>query len=109
MSGKSKAPYLPNNWKRYKAAPDEMFETHSFIEIMTWKIASWELPADVYCLIRATNLKNSKVKEYMYKRSHAAEAKIESLLDKETHELTICTHDAIHYSHPLKHHESDYI
>ena len=105
MSGK--APYFPNNWKRYKAAPDEMFDTHSFMEIMQWKVASWELPADVCCLIRATNLKNSKVKEYIYKRSYAADAKIESLLDKETHELVICTHDAIHYAHPNKFHESD--
>ena len=34
MSGK----YYPNNWQEYKDAPDEMFERHTFEEIMSWKV-----------------------------------------------------------------------
>ena len=44
MSGK---PYYPNNWEAYKEAPDEMFEPHTFEEVMSWKVAGWELPSSV--------------------------------------------------------------
>lgn len=98
MSGK--APYFPNNWKRFKAAPPELFDTHSFEEIMEWKIAAWEIPADVCCIIRATNLKTKKVKEHVYKRQHAAEAKVTQYMNKPTFEFVVCTHDSIHYVHP---------
>ena len=98
MSGK--APYFPNNWKKFKAAPAELFDTHSFEEIMEWKIAAWEIPADVCCIIRATNLKTKKVKEHVYKRQHAAEAKVTQYMDKPTFEFVVCTHDSIHYVHP---------
>ena len=98
MSGK--APYFPNNWKKFKAAPAELFDTHSFEEIMEWKIAAWEIPAYVCCIIRATNLKTKKVKEHVYKRQHAAEAKVTQYMDKPTHEFVVCTHDSIHYVHP---------
>ena len=105
MSGK--APYFPNNWKRYKAAPAELFDTVSFMEIMQWKIACWEIPADVFCIIRTTHLKTLKVKEYVYKRQHAAEARIESLMGKRNYEFIVCTHDEIYYAHPHKTDESD--
>jgi hypothetical protein len=98
MSGKK--PYLPNNWKLFKDAPSEAFEPHTFIEVMEWKIAGWELPADVSCLIRTTNLKTLKVKEHVYKRKHAAENKVRDLIAKNTHEFVVCTHESIHHVHP---------
>ena len=55
MSGKK--PYHPNNWKMFKDAPDEAFVDTLFVEVMDWKVAGWELPADVACMIRATHLK----------------------------------------------------
>ena len=98
MNGKK--PYHPNNWKLFKEAPDEAFHPHTYDEIMEYKIAGWELPADVACMIRATNLKNFKTKEYIYKRQHAAEKKIRKLMQEQTHEFIICTHDALHYVGP---------
>ena len=68
---------------------------------MDWKVAGWELPSDVACIIRATHLKNTaRSKEYIYKRQHAAEAKVIDYMNKQTHEFVVCTHDAIHYIHP---------
>ena len=58
MSGK---PYFPNNWQEYKDAPDEMFQPHTFDEIMNWKVAGWELPSSVSCIIRVHNNKTGKV------------------------------------------------
>ena len=98
MSGKK--PYHPNNWKMFKDAPDEAFQEHTFEEIMEWKVAGWELPADVACIIRTTNLTNQKTKEYIYKRQHAAEQKILKLMDEKKHEFIVCTHDALHYVGP---------
>ena len=42
---------FPNNWKAYKDAPDDMFEPHTFEEVMDWKVAGWELPSSGNCLI----------------------------------------------------------
>ena len=98
MSGKK--PYLPNNWKLYKNAPDGVFEPHTFVEVMEWKVAGWELPSDVSCLIRTTNLKTKKIKEHLYKRRYAAENKIRDLIARDTHEFVVCTHESIHHVHP---------
>ena len=84
----------------YKDAPDEAFQQHTFEEVMEWKVAGWELPADIACIIRATNLKTQRTKEYVYKRQHAAEQKVLDLMDAKTHEFTVCTHDSIHYIGP---------
>ena len=98
MSGKK--PYFPNNWKKYKDAPAELFEPHTFLEIVEWKLSAWELPSDVCCMIRATNIKTKKVKEHIYKRQHAAEAKVVEYMNKRTHEFVVCTDESIHYIHP---------
>jgi len=95
MSGK---PYLPNNWQEYKDAPDEMFERHTFEEIMSWKVAGWELPASVCCIIRASTPKG-KIKEYTYQKRHAAEQKVSALM-QEGVEFTVCTDEQIHFVSP---------
>ena len=43
----------------------------------------------------------ARSKEHIYKRQHAAEAKVIDYMNKQTHEFVVCTHDAIHYIHPL--------
>jgi hypothetical protein len=97
MSGKS---YFPNNWSEYASAPSEMFEPCTFIEMMEWKVAGWELPSSVDCIIRTTHLKTGKVKEYVYKRRHAAENKIKQLITQKTHEFCVTTHESQHYIGP---------
>ena len=72
----------------------------NLLEIVEWKLSAWEIPADVCCMIRATNLKTKKVKEHIYKRQHAAEAKVVEYMTKQTHEFVVCSHDTIHYVHP---------
>lgn len=94
MSGK----YYPNNWQEYKDAPDEMFEQHTFEEIMSWKVAGWELRPGVCCIIR-TETPKGKIKEFTYQRRSAAEAKVKSLMSKGA-EFTVCTDEAIHFVSP---------
>ena len=98
--GKNK--YFPNNWQRYKNAPDEMFMNHTFDEIMTFKVAGWELPHNVFCIIREKNLKTKKIKEYIYQKGWAAEKKIDQLMIKDDIEFTVCTPDQIHFVSPLE-------
>ena len=108
MSGKKKPEY-PNNWQKFKDAPDEMFAPHSFFEVMDWKVAGWELPSNVDCVIRAQNRSTMKVKEYVYRRRHAAENKVRELMSNDDVEFTVCTHEQIHFiSHrPLDDEEDD--
>lgn len=94
MSGRA---YYPNNWEAYKAAPDEAFERHTFEELMSWKVAGWELPSSVCCIIRAET--KGKVKEYVYQKQYAAENKVKSLM-AEGAEFTVCTDEAIHFVSP---------
>jgi hypothetical protein len=91
MSGK----YYPNNWQEYKDAPDDLFQPHTFEEVMTWKVAGWELPGSVCCIIRAET-KRGKIKEYVYQKRHAAEAKVKALM-AEGAEFTVCTDEQIHF------------
>lgn len=92
--------YFPNNWKEYHDAPDDMFIPHTFEEIMTWKVAGWEIPSSVYCIIRATNRKTGKVKEYVYQRRSDAHVKVAKLLNAMEDEIAICDHESIHYITP---------
>lgn len=94
-NGKKK--YFRNNWSKWKAVPDEFFEPIDFDEIMEWKVAGWELPMDVVCLIRATNKDTKKVKEFVYKQRKAADNRIKQLTQDQKLELCITTHEAQHY------------
>ena len=101
MSGKKKKPYFPNNWKHYKDAPDDFYVPHTYQEIMDYKIAAWELPSNIVCMIREENLETTQVKEYIYQRSAAAEKKVEQLMKKEGIEFTVCTPAQIHFVSPF--------
>lgn len=103
MSGK---PYFPNNWQEYKDAPDEVFIPHTFEEIMSWKIAGWELPASVCCIIRARTPKG-KIKEYVYQKRSAAEQKVAALMDEGV-EFVVCTDEQIHFISYDNGNESDH-
>lgn len=94
MSGK---PYYPNNWQEYKDAPDEMFEPHTFDEVMGWKVAGWELPSSVCCIIRIRDSKTYKVKELVYQREKDAQNKVRKLMRTPNIEFTVCNHEAIHH------------
>ena len=72
---------------------------------MTWKVAGWEIPASVYCIIREMNLKTGKVKEHTYQRKHAARAKVEQLLSTPDTEFVVADQDSIHYLFPGDHDE----
>ena len=106
MSGK---PYFPNNWQEYKDAPDDAFIPHTFEELMSWKVAGWELPASVCCIIRA-NTSKGKIKEYVYQKRSAAEQKVAALMNEGV-EFTVCTDEQIHfisYNQQDDEDESDY-
>ena len=94
MSGK----YYPNNWQEYKDAPDDAFIPHTYEEVMSWKVAGWELPASVCCIIRA-NTHKGKIKEFVYQKHSAAEAKVASLINEGV-AFTVCTNDSIHFVLP---------
>ena len=93
MSGKK---YFPNNWKAYKDSPDDFFITPTFEEFMHWKIGGWELPESVCCVIRESNNKTGKVKEYVYEKESAARNRLEKILDARDSEVTVVNHDAVH-------------
>lgn len=94
MSGKQ---YYPNNWESYYEAPDDMFERHTFEEVMTWKVANWELPSSVCCIIRVSDCKTGKVNEHVYQRRSAAETKVAQLMRTPDIEFTVCDHERIHH------------
>jgi hypothetical protein len=105
MNGKK--PYFPNNWREYKDADPDSFIPHTFFEVMEWKVAGWELPSSVDCIIRTTHLKTKKVKEHVYKRRAFAERKILQLLESKTHEFCVTTHESQHYIGPKPEDDDD--
>lgn len=95
MNGKK--PYFPNNWDEYSELPDNFYIPHTFEEVMTWKIAGWELPSSVCCIIRASDVKTKKVKEYVYQHRGHAQRMINRLMVTPGIEFTVADHEAIHF------------
>tara|TARA_R100000458_G_C8182005_1_gene178696 strand:- start:289 stop:618 length:330 start_codon:yes stop_codon:yes gene_type:complete len=95
-----KKPYYPNNWAAFKATPSSYFETISFNEFMDWKIAGWELPSSVSCIIREKNLTSGKIKEYTYSRAGDAKRRCRKIMDVGESEFIVCTSDAVHIMYP---------
>lgn len=87
--------YFPNNWQEYKDEPDDSFISHTFQELMEWKVGEWELPSSIYCILRCMNLKTGKVKEHAYQSQGAAFRKLEALTRDPDLEVTICTQEFI--------------
>ena len=84
-----------------------MFLPHTFMEVMDWKVAGWELPSSINCIIRTTDLATKKVKEHVYRYQGAAENKFQQLLQDKTHEITIVNHECTQFFKPGPKH-SDY-
>lgn len=99
----SKKHYFPHNWLQYKNAPDDWFEPHTFEEIMHFKLSAWELPSSVCCMIRVTNTKTKKVKEYVYQRESAAMDRISRLKRQDDIDFTVCTQHTISFVTKDKH------
>ncbi|AGK86516.1 hypothetical protein S-CBP1_0010 [Synechococcus phage S-CBP1] len=99
MSGK-KDKYFPNNWQEYKDADDENFIPHTYEEIMSWKVAGWELPSSVCCIIRVSDINTKKVSEFVYQRRSAAQKKVNQLLSTPDVEFTVVDHESIHHLSP---------
>ena len=93
---------FPNKWRKIKDIPADKFEPLFYEDVMDWKVAGWELPPDVACVIRARNLQDNKIKEHVYKRMSAAESKIRQYMTYKSHELVICAEEALYYVHPDK-------
>lgn len=100
----SKQPYYPNNWRAFKDAPDETFETLTFDEFMDWKIAGWQIPSSVYCIVRDYNKRTGKIKEYVYQRPDHAEKKLNNLMLRGDSEITVTTDNQVTILRP----EEDY-
>lgn len=95
MSGKKE--YFPNNWEAFKDAHHSLFESCSFEEFMDWKVANWELPSSICCIIRVSNSETGKVKEIVYRREDAAQNKVRQLMQTPGIEFTVVNHDSIHH------------
>ena len=105
---KKKKPYYANNWQAFKDCPAEFFEELPFEQFMDWKVAGWELPSSVVCIIREENLETGKIKEHVYQREHAAKKKVLKLMQEAESKFTVCNNDQIHHMFPKYLEESPY-
>jgi hypothetical protein len=96
---KKKKPYFHNNWSKLKDVPDELFDSIEYDEFMEWKVGGWELPSSVCCIIRETDSKTKKVKEYVYSKPSAAKKRVNTLMDQGK-EFTIADELSIHQMYP---------
>jgi hypothetical protein len=97
---KKRKPDFPNNWQEYKDSDDDLFIPHTFEELMSWKVANWELPGSICCIIRTSDLNTKRVKEYVYQKRSAAQAKVDQLINTPDIEFTVVDHEAIHFLTP---------
>ena len=95
-----KKPYYPNNWKKLKDVPDELFESIGYDDFMNWKIGGYEIPSSICCIIRERNLKTGKIKEHVYSRGSAARRKIKQLVDAGETEFTVVDDEQVNHLYP---------
>ena len=95
-----KKEYFDNNWELYKSADDAFFVPHTYEEVMQWKVAGWELPSSVCCIIRVTNTVTKKTKEFVYRQPKAAKRKVAALFDEQDIEFCVADHESIHHLYP---------
>ena len=91
----SKKKYFPNNWQAYKDADDEMFISHTFDDLMDWKVANWELPDSVCCLIRVQDVETHKVTEYVHQSKGSAYKHLKRLMNTPKIDITVCDHNSV--------------
>ena len=91
--------YYPNKCAKLRAVPDEMFEPIEFDDFMEWKIAGWQIPNEVLCIIREEDPRSGKIKEFTYKREHAARKKTREIMDAGNH-FVICTANNLEHMKP---------
>ena len=97
---KKKKPYFHNNVEAIRDAPDKWFIPIPFDEFMDWKIAGYEIPSSVACIIREHNLKTGSINEYVYQQPSAAKNKCLEIMDVGESEFIVCDHDQIHHMTP---------
>ena len=100
----SKKPYYPNNWKKYKDAPDEIFQSLPWEEFYDWRVCNWEFMDSVMAVIRVENTRTGKIKEHSYQRMKHATNKLQELMKDPDNVITIADCDEIHL---IKHFEDD--
>tara|TARA_R100000781_G_scaffold25199_1_gene18641 strand:- start:3435 stop:3779 length:345 start_codon:yes stop_codon:yes gene_type:complete len=95
-----KKPYFPNNWSKLVNVPAHYFDSLTFEEFMDWRIAGWELPSSIDCIIREENLKTGKIKEHVYSRQSAAKKRVMKIMTQCESEFVLASHDSIHHLYP---------
>ena len=98
MSKKKK--YFPNNWKKLKDVPEELFEGITYEDFMEWRVGGYEIPSSVNCIIREQNIDTGKVTEHVYQRNSAAQRKIKQLIELGESEFVVCDDESVHHLYP---------
>ena len=80
----------PNNFDKYRKNTTEKFKQIEFEEFMDWKIAGWELPGSIACIIRVDNSRTNKQQEFVYRRIGDAVKRTQKLMEDEDNTITIC-------------------
>lgn len=91
MSGK----YYPNNFDAIAEAPDELFEPCTFEEFMEWRLAMWQIPSSISCIIRAECMDTGKIKEHVYIKPHAAKKRLIKYMADGNYRVTVADHEFI--------------
>ena len=97
----NKKRYFPNKVKRLRAVPAEMFEPCDYEDFMAWKLEGWQIPDNVLCIIREQDVKSGRIREFTYKREHAARKKTEEIMKAGNH-FTICTANQLEHMKPME-------
>ena len=94
-----KRKYYPNNWREIKDAPDEYFPELEYEDLMDWKLGGYELPANVFGIVRSECKDGGKTYEYTYKSEYQARERVKKEVQKKRH-VTLCTMEGVWHIKP---------
>ena len=91
--------YYPNNWREIKDAPDEYFPAMDFEDFRAWKVHGYELPANVFGIVRSESKHGGKTNEYTYKSEYQARNRVKKEVQKNRH-VTLVTSEGVWHIQP---------
>lgn len=91
--------YYPNNWREIQQAPEEYFPDMDYEDFRDWKVFGYELPANVYGIVRSESKDGGKTIEYTYKSEYQARQRVKKEILKER-QVTLCTMEGVWHIKP---------
>lgn len=91
------AKYLPNNWDAIESLPTDQnyFPELTYEEFMDWRVAGFEIPSSIDCIIRAESKQTGEITEHVYRSGMSARKRLFMYKQSGDHHVVMVNTNAV--------------